>query len=152
MLEEEIKKLTTAIYELNATLEAQGLTLKPADTPTEEPKHSGKSVKDVVEEAVGKKEEEPKRGRPKGSKNKPKEETPAEATEEAEPETPEEKKYTAAEVKQMALSISRADRSKQKEIKQILSDHGATVVADLSEEDTQKVAEIFKNIAEELGA
>ena len=47
MLEEEIKKLTAAIYELNATLEAQG-----APTVTAPP-HSGKSVKDVVEEAVG---------------------------------------------------------------------------------------------------
>jgi hypothetical protein len=48
MLEEEIKKLTAAIYELNATLEAQGAPTVSA------PVHSGKSVKDVVEEAVGK--------------------------------------------------------------------------------------------------
>lgn len=48
MLEEEIKKLTAAIYELNATLEAQGAPTVSA------PVHSGKSVKGVVEEAVGK--------------------------------------------------------------------------------------------------
>jgi len=48
MLEEEIKKLTAAIYELNATLEAHGAPTISA------PVHSGKSVKDVVEEAVGK--------------------------------------------------------------------------------------------------
>lgn len=49
MLEEEIKKLTAAIYELNATIEAQGVS-----APTV-PAHSGKSVKEVVEEAVGSK-------------------------------------------------------------------------------------------------
>lgn len=138
MLETELKKLNAnieklvaaiegiapvkdAVYELNATLEAQG-----PETPT----HSGKSVKDVVEEAVGKKAEEP---------------------EVEEPET-ESGAFTNDDIKSMALAISRKDRSKQRDIKAKLAEHDAKVATDLKGDGLQAVGEWLQTLKEELGA
>lgn len=143
MLETELKKLNAnieklvaaiegiapvkdAVYELNATLEAQG-----PETPT----HSGKSVKDVVEEAVGKKAEEPK----------------AEEPEAEEPET-EGNAFTNDDIKSMALAISRKDRSKQRDIKAKLAEHDAKVATDLKGDGLQAVGEWLQTLKEELGA
>ena len=142
MLETELKKLNAnieklvaaiegiapvkdAVYELNATLEAQG-----PETPT----HSGKSVKDVVEEAVGKKTE------PK-----------AEEPEVEEPET-ESGAFTNDDIKSMALAISRKDRSKQRDIKAKLAEHDAKVATDLKGDGLQAVGEWLQTLKEELGA
>lgn len=140
MLETELKKLNAnieklvaaiegiapvkdAVYELNATLEAQG---------PETPAHSGKSVKDIVEEAVGKKAE-------------PKVEV------EAEPET-EGSGFTNDDIKSMALAISRKDRSKQRDIKAKLAEHDAKVATDLKGDGLQAVGEWLRALKEELGA
>ena len=140
MLETELKKLNTnlekliaaiegiapvkdAVYELNATLEAQG---------PETPVHSGKSVKDVVEEAVSKKAE-------------------AEVEPEAEPET-DGNAFTNDDIKSMALAISRKDRSKQRDIKAKLAEHDAKVATDLKGDGLQAVGEWLQALKEELGA
>lgn len=138
MLETELKKLNAnlekliaaiegiapvkdAVYELNATLEAQG---------PETPVHSGKSVKDVVEEAVSKK---------------------AEPEVEAETET-DSGSFTNDDIKSMALAISRKDRSKQRDIKAKLSEHDAKVATDLKGDGLQAVGEWLRALKEELGA
>lgn len=140
MLETELKKLNTnlekliaaiegiapvkdAVYELNATLEAQG---------PETPVHSGKSVKDVVEEAVSKKVE-------------------PEVEPEAEPET-DGNAFTNDDIKSMALAISRKDRSKQRDIKTKLAEHDAKVATDLKGDALQAVGEWLRDLKEELGA
>ena len=140
MLETELKKLNTnieklvaaiegiapvkdAVYELNATLEAQG---------PETPVHSGKSVKDVVEEAVSKKAE-------------------LEVEPEVEPET-EGSAFTNDDIKSMALAISRKDRSKQRDIKAKLAEHDAKVATDLKGDGLQAVGEWLRALKEELGA
>lgn len=146
MLETELKKLNTnieklvaaiegiapvkdAVYELNATLEAQG---------PETPAHSGKSVKDIVEEAVGKKAE-------------PEVETETKVETEAEPET-EDSAFTNDDIKSMALAISRKDRSKQRDIKAKLAEHDAKVATDLKGDALQAVGEWLQALKEELGA
>ena len=116
---ESIAPVKDAVYELNATLEAQG---------PETPAHSGKSVKDVVEEAVGKKAE------PK-----------------AEPET-ESSAFTNDDIKSMALAISRKDRSKQRDIKAKLAEHDAKVATDLKGDGLQAVGEWLQTLKEELEA
>jgi hypothetical protein len=60
--------------------------------------------------------------------------------------------YTTDDIKSMALSISRKDRSKQKDIKAKLSDHGAKVATDLSGDALQAVGEWLSAMKEELGA
>ena len=112
---ESIAPVKDAVYELNATLEAQG---------PETMAHSGKSVKDVVEEAVGKK---------------------------AEPET-EDSAFTNDDIKSMALAISRKDRSKQRDIKAKLAEHDAKVATDLKGDGLQAVGEWLQTLKEELGA
>ena len=146
MLETELKKLNAnleklvaaiegiapvkdAVYELNATLEAQG---------PETPAHSGKSVKDIVEEAVGKKAE-------------PEVETETKVEAEAEPET-EDSAFTNDDIKSMALAISRKDRSKQRDIKAKLAEHDAKVATDLKGDGLQAVGEWLQALKEELGA
>jgi hypothetical protein len=138
MLETELKKLNAnieklvaaiegiapvkdAVYELNATLEAQG-----PETST----HSGKSVKDVVEEAVNKKTEEP----------------------EVEETETEDSAFTNDDIKSMALAISRKDRSKQRDIKAKLAEHDAKVATDLKGDGLQAVGEWLQALKEELGA
>lgn len=124
---ESIAPVKDAVYELNATLEAQG---------PETPAHSGKSVKDVVEEAVSKKSEpEPK----------------VEVEAEAEPET-ESSAFTNDDIKSMALAISRKDRSKQRDIKAKLAEHDAKVATDLKGDGLQAVGEWLRALKEELGA
>jgi len=134
MLETELKKLTAAIYELNATLEAMGDLPVPtnADAEDEEPKHSGKSVKDVVDEAVSKKAEpEPK---PKVEKDT----TPS--------------AHTADSIRKMALAVSRKDRSKQRDVKAKLAEHNAKLATDLKGDDLQAFGDWLKGLKEELGA
>ena len=145
MLETELKKLTAAIYELNATLEAMGglPTPTPIGVGNDEPKHSGKSVKDVVEEAVGKKvndQDEDVNPEPK-----------AEEPEVEEPET-ESGAFTNDDIKSMALAISRKDRSKQRDIKAKLAEHDAKVATDLKGDGLQAVGEWLQALKEELGA
>ena len=153
MLETELKKLNTnlekliaaiegiapvkdAVYELNATLEAQG---------PETPVHSGKSVKDVVEEAVSKKvEPEIERDRTMLS--------PVEQEAEAELETEGIDSFTNDDIKSMALAISRKDRSKQRDIKAKLAEHDAKVATDLKGDGLQAVGEWLQTLKEELGA
>ena len=135
MLETELKKLNAnieklvaaiegiapvkdAVYELNATLEAQG---------PETPAHSGKSVKDVVEEAVGKKVND--------------------QDEDVNPAA-----HTNDDIKSMALAISRKDRSKQRDIKAKLAEHDAKVATDLKGDGLQAVGEWLQTLKEELGA
>jgi len=126
MLETELKKLTAAIYELNATLEAMGgIGI------------NGKSVKDVVEEAVSKKAE-------------PEVEEP-EPEVEAETET-EDSAFTNDDIKSMALAISRKDRSMQRDIKAKLAEHDAKVATDLKGDGLQAVGEWLQALKEELGA
>lgn len=60
--------------------------------------------------------------------------------------------YTTDDIKSMALSISRKDRSKQKDIKAKLSDHGAKVATDLSGDALQAVGEWLSALKEGLGA
>lgn len=127
---ESIAPVKDAVYELNATLEAQG---------PETPAHSGKSVKDVVEEAVSKKAE-PKVEEPK-----------AEEPEVEEPET-EDSAFTNDDIKSMALAISRKDRSKQRDIKAKLAEHDAKVATDLKGDGLQAVGEWLRALKEELGA
>lgn len=122
---ESIAPVKDAVYELNATLEAQG-----PDTPV----HSGKSVKDVVDEAVGKKAE-------------PEPEPEAEAESETEDST-----FTNDDIKSMALAISRKDRSKQRDIKAKLAEHDAKVATDLKGDGLQAVGEWLHALKEELGA
>lgn len=151
MLETELKKLNTnleklvaaiegiapvkdAVYELNATLEAQA-----PETPT----HSGKSVKDVVEEAVGKKvNDQDKDVNPEPETEEPKDEEP-EAGDSA---------FTNDDIKSMALAISRKDRSKQRDIKAKLAEHDAKVATDLKGDAVQAVGEWLQALKEELGA
>lgn len=146
MLETELKKLNAnlekltaaiealtpvkdAVYELNATIEAQG-----PDVPTP----SRKSITQIVEEAVGKKSEP--------------EPTP-EPTPEPEPEpTPEPTGFTNDDIKSMALAISRKDRSKQRDIKAKLAEHDAKVATDLKGEGLQAVGEWLSALKKELGA
>lgn len=134
MLETELKKLTTAIYELNATLEAMGglPTPTPVSVGNDEPKHSGKSVKDVVEEAVGKKTETKK------VNDQDEDVNPAE--------------HTADSVRKMALAVSRKDRSKQRDIKAKLAEHNAKLATDLKGDDLQVFGDWLKSIKEELEA
>ena len=138
MLETELKKLTAAIYELNATLEAMGglPTPTPVIVGDDKPKHSGKSVKDVVEEAGSKKAE-------------PEVEEP-EPEVEAETET-EDSAFTNDDIKSMALAISRKDRSKQRDIKAKLAEHDAKVATDLKGDGLQAVGEWLQALKEELG-
>lgn len=150
MLETELKKLTAAIYELNATLEAMGglPTPTPIGVGNDEPKHSGKSVKDVVEEAVGKKvndQDEDVNPEPET------EEPEVEVEVEAEPET-ESSAFTNDDIKSMALAISRKDRSKQRDIKAKLAEHDAKVATDLKGDGLQTVGEWLQALKEELGA
>lgn len=135
MLETELKKLTAAIYELNATLEAMGglPTPTPIGVGNNEPKHSGKSVKDVVEEAVGKKVND------------------QDEDVNPEPET-ESGAFTNDDIKSMALAISRKDRSKQRDIKAKLAEHDAKVATDLKGDGLQAVGEWLQALKEELGA
>jgi hypothetical protein len=135
MLETELKKLTAAIYELNATLEAMGdlPTPTPVSVGNDEPKHSGKSVKDVVEEAVGKKVND------------------QDEDVNPEPET-ESGAFTNDDIKSMALAISRKDRSKQRDIKAKLAEHDAKVATDLKGDALQAVGEWLQALKEELGA
>jgi hypothetical protein len=147
MLETEIKKLTAAIYELNATLEAQGLSLPtqpPVGVENEEPKHSGKSVKDVVEEAVGK----PKKA------DKPKKEEPEPEAKEVndQEEGVNASEHTVESVRAMALAITRKDRSKQKDIKAKLAENDAKIATDLSGDGLQVVGDWLRALKEELGA
>lgn len=135
MLETELKKLTAAIYELNATIEALG------GLPST-PVHSGKSVKDVVEEAVGKKPAE-------------NEASGVDETDEPEEETQEvdgDKTYTVDDIRSMALAISRKDRSKQKDIKAKLAEHGAKLATDLKGDDLIAVGSWMDSLKKELGA
>ena len=129
MLETELKKLTAAIYELNATLEAMGglPTPTPIGVGNNEPKHSGKSVKDVVEEAVGKKVND--------------------QDEDVNPAA-----HTNDDIKSMALAISRKDRSKQRDIKAKLAEHDAKVATDLKGDGLQAVGEWLQALKEELEA
>lgn len=135
MLETELKKLTAAIYELNATLEAMGglPTPTPIGVGNDEPKHSGKSVKDVVEEAVGKKVND------------------QDEDVNPEPQT-ESSAFTNDDIKSMALAISRKDRSKQRDIKAKLAEHDAKVATDLKGDGVQVVGEWLQALKEELGA
>lgn len=122
---EGIAPLKGAAYELNATLEAQG-----PETPT----HSGKSVKDVVEEAVSKKAE-----------------PEVEETKDEESES-ESSAFTNDDIKSMALAISRKDRSKQRDIKAKLAEHDAKVATDLKGDGLQAVGEWLQALKEEMGA
>ena len=136
MLETELKKLTAAIYELNATIEALG------GLPSTPAAHSGKSVKNVVEEAVGKKPVED--GAPE-----------VDETDEPEEEIPDadsDKAYTVDDIRSMALAISRKDRSKQKDIKAKLAEHGAKLATDLKGDDLIAVGSWMDSLKKELGA
>lgn len=133
MLETELKKLTAAIYELNATIEALG------GLPSTPAAHSGKSVKDVVEEAVGKKPVE--------------DEAPeVDETEEETSDADDAKAYTVEDIRSMALAISRKDRSKKKDIKAKLAEHGAKLATDLKGDDLIAVGSWMDSLKKELGA
>lgn len=133
MLETELKKLTAAIYELNATIEALG------GLPSTPAAHSGKSVKDVVEEAVGKKPAE--------------DEAPeVDETEEENSDADGEKTYTVEDIRSMALAISRKDRSKKKDIMAKLAEHGAKLATDLKGDDLIAVGSWMDSLKKELGA
>lgn len=134
MLETELKKLTAAIYELNATLEAMGgpPTPTPVSVGNDEPKHSGKSVKDIVDEAVGKKTETEK-------VNDQDEDVNSSA-------------HTVESVRSMALAVTRADRSKQRDIKAKLAEHNAKLATDLKGDDLQVFGDWLQALKEELGA
>ena len=80
-----------------------------------------------------------------------------EAEKEAEAETsPEENEqgsgYTTDDIKSMALAISRADRSKQKDIKAKLAEHNAKVATDLTGDALQAVGEWLSALKKELRA
>ena len=151
MLETELKKLNAnieklvaaiegiapvkdAVYELNATLEAQG---------PETPAHSGKSVKDVVEEAVGKKVND----QDEDVNPEPETEEVNDQDEDVNPAA-----HTNDDIKSMALAISRKDRSKQRDIKAKLAEHDAKVATDLKGDGLQAVGEWLQALKEELGA
>ena len=121
---ESIAPVKDAVYELNATLEAQG---------PETPAHSGKSVKDVVEEAVSKKAE-------------------AEAEPEPEIEEVNASAHTADSIRKMALAVSRKDRSKQRDVKAKLAEHNAKLATDLSGDDLQVFGDWLQALKEEIGA
>ena len=133
MLETELKKLTAAIYELNATIEALG------GLPSTPAAHSGKSVKDVVEEVVGKKPAE--------------DDAPeVDETEEENSDADGEKTYTVEDIRSMALAISRKDRSKKKDIMAKLAEHGAKLATDLKGDDLIAVGSWMDSLKKELGA
>lgn len=133
MLETELKKLTAAIYELNATIEALG------GLPSTPAAHSGKSVKDVVEEAVGKKPVE--------------DEAPeVDETEEETSDADDAKAYTVEDIRSMALAISRKDRSKKKDIMAKLAEHGAKLATDLKGDDLIAVGSWMDSLKKGLGA
>jgi len=69
-------------------------------------------------------------------------------------ETPAEENvgFTTNDIKSMALAVSRKDRSKQKDIKAKLSEHGAKIATDLSGDALQAVGEWLSALKEELGA
>jgi hypothetical protein len=145
MLETELKKLTAAIYELNSTLEAMGdlPTPTPVSVGNEEPKHSGKSVKDVVEEAVGKKVND----QDEDVNPEPETEEVNDQDEDVNPAA-----HTNDDIKSMALAISRKDRSKQRDIKAKLAEHDAKVATDLKGDGLQAVGEWLQALKEELEA
>ena len=60
--------------------------------------------------------------------------------------------YTTDDIKSMALAISRADRSKQKDIKAKLAEHGAKVATDLTGDALQAVGEWLSSLKKDLGA
>lgn len=126
MLETEIKKLTAAIYELNATLEAQGLSL-----PTQPPVGVGKveNVNDQAEDVNAKVEKV----------NDQEEDVNA-------------SEHTVESVRAMALAVTRKDRSKQKDIKAKLAEHDAKIATDLSGDGLQAVGDWLQALKEELGA
>lgn len=62
------------------------------------------------------------------------------------------KGYTTDDIKSMALAISRKDRSKQKDIKAKLADHGAKIATDLSGDDLQAVGAWLSDLKSEIGA
>ena len=60
--------------------------------------------------------------------------------------------YTTDDIKSMALSISRKDRSRQKDIKDKLAEHGGKVATDLSGDALQAVGEWLEALKSEVGA
>ena len=60
--------------------------------------------------------------------------------------------YTTDDIKSMALAISRADRSKQKDIKAKLAEHDAKIATDLTGDALQKVGEWLSAMKSEIGA
>ena len=145
MLETELKKLTAAIYELNATLEAMGglPTPTPLSVGNDEPKHSGKSVKDVVEEAVGKKVN----GQDENVNPEPETEEVNDQEDDVNPAT-----HTADSIRKMALAVSRKDRSKQRDMKAKLAEYNAKLATDLKGDDLQAFGDWLQALKEEIGA
>jgi hypothetical protein len=68
------------------------------------------------------------------------------------PEVEIEQGYTTDDIKSMALAISRADRSKQKDIKAKLAEHDAKVATDLTGDALQAVGEWLSALKSEIGA
>ena len=145
MLETELKKLTAAIYELNATIEGMGglPTPTPIGVGNDEPKHSGKSVKDVVEEAVGKKVND----QDEDVNPEPETEEVNDQDEDVNPAA-----HTVEGVRSMALAVTRADRSKQRDIKAKLAEHNAKLATDLKGDDLQVFGDWLQGLKEEIGA
>lgn len=122
---ESITPVKDAVYELNATLEAQG---------TEVPSRSTKP-----------KVEEPKVEEPKDDVGEPKDDVD-------EPKVEEPDAFTGGDIKSMALAISRKDRSKQRDIKNKLAEHDAKLATDLKGNALQVVGQWLQNLKDEIGA
>ena len=123
MLETEIKRLNDNIERLNAILERmEAASERNAETVKAQPAQSEVADTPEVEN---------------------------ERTETEVVDTPE---YTTDDIKSMALSISRKDRSKQKDIKEKLAEHKAKVATDLTGDALQAVGEWLQALKSEVGA
>ncbi len=118
MIEEILKDLTSAIRELNTTLQQQARTEIPTDIPEpEKHEHKAQIAKD-------------KTAAPTNAAAEP---TPT-PTEVAEPTTTEpdlESRHRA--LQSLCLQIVRADPTKKARLKSILAEYNATIVSDLTE-------------------
>lgn len=127
MLETEIKRLNENIERLNAILERMEAA---SERNAETVKAMSQPAQQPAQSEVA--------------------DTPEVENEQVETETS--TGYTTDDIKSMALAISRKDRSKQKEIKGKLSDHGAKVATDLSGDALQAVGEWLEALKLEVGA
>jgi hypothetical protein len=131
MLETEIKRLNDNIERLNAMLERM-------EAASERNAETVKAMSQPAQQPAQQPTQKPAQSDVADTPAVENEQTPT--------------GYTTDDIKSMALAISRKDRSKQKDIKAKLSDHGAKVATDLSGDALQAVGEWLSALKEELGA